>query len=104
MRVIKCDACGTTYTRYDGDEKQKSSNGLLLVNFMKNGKYEKHGYFDLCPDCMRKLAAFLEGEDLAKEVVSVGTVFDRETYKPGIIQYSAGTIQYSDRTDPYENE
>lgn len=65
MRVIKCDACGVTYNRYDGDEHQNNSNGLLLVNFMRNGKYEKHGYFDLCPDCMRKLTEFLNGEEIS---------------------------------------
>lgn len=71
MRVTKCDACGTTYKHYNGDETQKESNGLILINWKGNGTYEKRhnpAYVDLCPDCMRKIAAFLSGEEIAEEI------------------------------------
>lgn len=64
MRVKQCDACLKTFHHYDGTDKELYSNGLILVNWGKNGKYEKKGYFDLCPSCMKELAYFLSNDGM----------------------------------------
>lgn len=91
MKVTQCDACGCTYNPYIGNEETGNSNGLLLVNFDKKGRYEKQGYFDLCQDCARKLASFLnKSQDIVElkqevespEYINENTTIMYENEKP----------------------
>ena len=61
MRVTQCDVCGKTYEPYSGIKtKFGDTNGLLLVSFDSKGRYDKRGYFDLCPECSTKMVNFLK--------------------------------------------
>lgn len=66
--AVKCDRCGNLREYYAGDEEFKESekaNGIILID---RYSYTQYGYFlrksyDLCPDCMRKLEAFIKNRD-----------------------------------------
>ncbi len=62
MLVRKCDRCGNIYmdeekTEIEGHEV----DGASLNCFSSRGQSIKKRY-DLCPDCLRHLGAWLEGE------------------------------------------
>ena len=98
MRVIKCDACQTTYEPYPGNEQTGNANGLLTVNFDRKGRYDKQRYIDLCPDCARKLNLFLHGEDLA-------TIKDEPEVFPYAIEIKPGEpLIPTTKGDEYEQE
>ncbi len=63
MLVRKCDRCGNIYM--DGEKTEIEGhevNGASLNYFDSMGSSIKKRY-DLCPDCLRHLAAWLEGEE-----------------------------------------
>ena len=59
----KCDRCGKFYEYYAGRntefKKSGKSNGLVLLDYDTKGGYWVNKSYDLCPECMRKLEAFL---------------------------------------------
>lgn len=66
MRAKKCDRCGKLYEHYDGCKDFKSNgnaNGVLLIDRDLENKYYGRKDYDLCPDCMNGLIAFLKRED-----------------------------------------
>lgn len=70
MRARKCDCCGCFYGHYDGAKKFKDrgkANGVLLIDRDLEEKYWKRDTYDLCPDCMEKLEAFLKCEAKSEE-------------------------------------
>lgn len=66
MRAKKCDRCGKLYEHYDGSKEFKENgraNAVMLIDRDLDEKYFGRKDYDLCPDCMGKLIAFLKRED-----------------------------------------
>ena len=67
----KCDRCGKLHEYYKGINKFNNSekaNGVLLIDRDTDNTYWSREIYDLCPDCMRKLEAFIKnGEDEIKD-------------------------------------
>jgi hypothetical protein len=64
MKARKCDRCGKFYEHYDGAKtfgKSEKANAAYLIDKDLNEKYWGHKIYDLCPDCMKELEAFLRG-------------------------------------------
>ena len=64
MKARKCDRCGKFYEHYDGTKtfgKSEKSNAAHLIDKDLNEKYWGRKVYDLCPDCMKELEAFLKG-------------------------------------------
>lgn len=62
----KCDRCGKLHEYYTGSIEFKNSekaNGVLLIDRDKDNKYWSREIYDFCPDCMRKLEAFIKNEE-----------------------------------------
>ena len=62
----KCDRCGKLHEYYEGIKEFNNSekaNGVLLIDKDLDNKYWRRKYYDLCPDCMRKLEAFVKNEE-----------------------------------------
>jgi hypothetical protein len=65
VRAKKCDRCGKLFEHYDGSTQFKENgkaNGLLLIDRDLDNKYYGRTSYDLCPDCMTELVAFLKKE------------------------------------------
>lgn len=64
-RAKKCDRCGKFHEYYNGGREFKNSekaNGVILIDRDLNNKYWPRKSYDFCPDCMRKLEAFIKNE------------------------------------------
>ncbi len=64
MLVRKCDRCGNIYM--DGEKTEIEGhgvNGASLNCFSSNGGPSIKKRYDLCPDCLQHLGAWLEGEE-----------------------------------------
>lgn len=65
-RVKECDRCGKLYKYYAGYKEFKNSenaNGVLFIDRDFDNKYWSRMSYDLCPDCMMKLEAFIKNEE-----------------------------------------
>ena len=61
----KCDRSGNFYEYYAGNTEFKNSeksNAILFLDYDTKGGYWVNKSYDLCPDCMRKLEAFIKNE------------------------------------------
>ncbi len=66
MLVRKCDRCGEIYKEGETTEIEGyEANGIKLICVDKNGNWnwDRKRLYDLCPDCLRHLCAWLEGEE-----------------------------------------
>ncbi len=64
MLVRKCDRCGGIYK--EGEKTEMGGywvNGIALIYLNENGNCEKKKLYDICPDCLRHLGIWLEGEE-----------------------------------------
>lgn len=65
MRAYKCDCCWSLYESYDEivlDERPKNhvtSSATSLI--LRNSDSLCVGFYDLCPNCMRKILTMLRG-------------------------------------------
>lgn len=62
----KCDRCGKFHEYYAGNMEFKNSekaNGVKLFDMDLDNTYWSRKSYDLCPDCMRKLEAFIKNEE-----------------------------------------
>lgn len=66
----RCDRCGKFYKVYNEKNDKKHTNGFILANIDKYGKYFSHSPIDLCPECMESLINWrdLMTEDELKEM------------------------------------
>lgn len=65
-RAKKCDRCGKLHEYYAGNEVFKDSekaNGFIFADYDIDNNYWSRKSYDLCPDCMRKLEAFIKNEE-----------------------------------------
>lgn len=63
MRARKCDCRGKLYEHYYGSKAFKENgkaNGLILIDRDLENSYWSRNTYDLCPDCMKELMAFLK--------------------------------------------
>nr|DAH20445.1 MAG TPA: hypothetical protein [Bacteriophage sp.] len=64
-----CDRCGKYYKVYNEKNDKKHTNGFVLLNIDKHGKYFSHSPIDLCPKCMESLINWRDSsEDESKEM------------------------------------
>lgn len=65
MLARKCDRCGKLYEQYEGKTNYRElsgANGVKLIDvYMSDNGYDNRKRYDLCPECMAKLVAFLNG-------------------------------------------
>ena len=62
----KCDRCGKLHEYYSGNTEFKNTeraNGVLFIDRDLDREYWSRESYDLCPDCMRKLEAFIKNEE-----------------------------------------
>lgn len=59
-----CDRCGKFYKVYNEKNDKKHTNGFVLLNIDKHGKYFSHSPIDLCPECMESLINWRDSLDL----------------------------------------
>ncbi len=65
MIVYKCDRCGKFYEFYGGPCNEVVPNGIQTIEWKQNFPtdfFTKQAY-NLCPDCMNKIMAFLENKE-----------------------------------------
>ena len=65
MIVRKCDrkGCNKFYEQYgNSNSNSVEPNGTLLIFRAVTGSYSSNRAYDLCPECLGKLKAFLGGE------------------------------------------
>lgn len=55
----KCDRCGYLYEEYNTSDNVKKFNAIMLLNLDNKRQYYPHKAIDLCPECMTKLANWL---------------------------------------------
>ena len=69
-RAKKCDRCGKLHEHYDGVREFKNSeqaNGVILIDRDLDNKYWPRKSYDFCPDCMRKLEAFIKTKEVSAD-------------------------------------
>lgn len=73
MLAKKCDKCGKLYENYEGIEGYGSlsdANSMAFVLTNNEGEYfcnnAKYPAYDLCPECLVKVQAFIEGKEVTK--------------------------------------
>ena len=59
-----CDRCGQYYKVYNEKKDKNHTNGFMLANIDKYGKYYSHSPIDLCPECMESLINWRDSLDL----------------------------------------
>ena len=60
--AMKCDRCGNFYGYSKGSNSEKS-NGVIHIDRDLNNIFPMRKSYDLCPDCMKKLEAFIKNDD-----------------------------------------
>lgn len=69
-RANKCDRCGKLHEHYDGSKEFKNSekaNGVILIDRDLDNEYRTRKAYDFCPDCMRKLEAFVKNKGVSAD-------------------------------------
>ena len=67
MRAKKCDRCDKLYEHYDGSKEFKNTeraNAVLLIDRDLDNEYWTRKSVDLCPNCMKKLEAFIKNKEV----------------------------------------
>ena len=62
----KCNRCGKLYAYYDGRmeiSNYEKVNGVLSINSNLNNKYRPRKLYNICPDCIKKLEAFIKNDE-----------------------------------------
>ncbi len=62
MKIRKCDRCKKPYTpyAYETQNNNNSANTVGLVNMDMSDRVCSGVYYDLCPDCMKELVAWMK--------------------------------------------
>ena len=69
MLAKKCDKCGKLYELYEGiegDDNLSDANSVAFVQANDEGEYFCNDAYDLCPECLVKVQAFVEGKEVLK--------------------------------------
>lgn len=69
MLAKKCDKCGKLYELYEGIEgygNLSDANSVAFVLANDEGEYFCNDAYDLCPECLAKVQAFIEGKEVIK--------------------------------------
>lgn len=62
MKVTKCDRCNKEYNGQTCQKIEKLDKEFNVVYLTKTSKFglSKYDQIDLCPDCLRKFAEFMD--------------------------------------------
>ena len=60
MKIRKCDRCKFPYAPYEMEINNDCANTLGIVNMDMSDRVCSGVYYDLCPNCMNNLVAWMK--------------------------------------------